>query len=141
MPKSHFSWGSPLGRLLWGATSWLLLACAAEGSPTNTTVVAERVVQAKPAASAAQDQAGPANQAERFEHFRLQMKSRLDRHGGDLERLRPKSEVTRVPLQRRFGHAVVARRNADGHLDYGCFSDATEGARFVTNSTASEASQ
>lgn len=112
----------------------LLLACGGEETPL-TGVAAERAIAANPPQSAS----APDQQAKRFEHFRSQLQSRLDRHSGDLERHRQGPEVTRVPLQRRFGSAVVARRNANGRLEFGCFDDADRSARFLTNSaTAGE---
>ncbi len=106
----------------------LMMACGSNGSLTSPSPVGqpERANQSLVPTKAA------ASKQERFEQYRSQLQARLARKGSDLERQPARGDVTRVPLQRRFGHAVAARRTADGRLDYGCFGDAEETASFLT---------
>ena len=68
---------------------------------------------------------------------RAELERRLEHQGADLPRQRLRAEVTRIPLQRRFGHATAARRNAQGQLEYGCFDRADHSVRFL-DSTRNE---
>jgi hypothetical protein len=117
-----------LRQLAW--TAWLLVAW---GCGSNELTPEKDVTSGSEStgrvAVAAQAQV---DSASRYERFRSQLQARLDRNGADLERRHPHPGVTAVPLQGRFGHAVVARRGANGHVEYGCFTDADHAARFLT---------
>jgi hypothetical protein len=118
------------------STAWLLLAC---GCASNELTPEKDVVREPESngqiAIAAQAQVDASG---RYEWFRSQLQARLDRHSADLERRHPRPGVTTVPLQGRFGHAVAARRTADGRIEYGCFTDADQTARFVTKTTSEQ---
>lgn len=99
---------------------------SARSSDGSVAPIPETGTSVPPVASLNSSQRSP-------QDYRSQLQARLNRHGSDLERQSVGDHATRIPLRRRFGHAAAARRGADGRIEYGCFEDAEETARFLTN--------
>jgi len=109
----------------------LLTACGSEGQQPGVSLSGPPLRTQSTQKSVESSRSEPPN----LDRVREQLQARLDRHGGDLERLAIRDHATRVPLQRRFGHAVAARRGADGRIEYGCFDDAEVSAHFLNKAS------
>ena len=107
-------------------------ACGANESPFSPSAAGEIAATEQPLDS----KLDSSERAQRYERFRSQLEARLGRGHGDLEQQRQTATVTRVPLQRRFGHATAARRMPDGRIQYGCFDHAESAAQFLANPSA-----
>jgi hypothetical protein len=68
---------------------------------------------------------------ERVDALRRVLGPRLDRSGQDLQPEQLLNGARAVKLERRFGHAAVARKRADGSLEQSCFNDADGATRFL----------
>ncbi|HEY5958013.1 MAG TPA: hypothetical protein VIV60_15730 [Polyangiaceae bacterium] len=126
--------------------------CSADPDPTPSAEQAsvsaataplppQRAMNASPASPSSSNDSSLRETSARYEYFRSGVAEHLNRKGADLKPRTPRIDVDVVPLRGRFGHAVVARKRANGHVEIGCFSDADESARFLTDRTGSEPSK
>jgi hypothetical protein len=75
---------------------------------------------------------------QRVDRFRTSLSTRLNRSGDGLSHRQLRPGVVATPLEGRFGKAMLARRGADGQVEYGCFDDANAAARFLDPKAAGE---